>query len=223
MIITCGPQDRLDTFELTIPENRSIGIMLSSGADSAILLYLMCLELMQTGRSTDEIKYIFTVPKTDGAELHSAGIVDWINKKLDINLPKPIIFGAENVQDLHHSVQISESVRAVFDKYDPTFKDLHVFLADQRAVPQPWPFESDIAVNPFRVSENPYPEIVSLPFNDLYKSHTIDLHFMFNTEPLLQLSHTCTQRDAGRCNKCYHCHERQWAFDQLNKIDPGTN
>ena len=223
MIITCGPDDNLDSFELKIPENRSIGIMLSSGADSAILLYLMCLELMRTGRSTDEIKYIFTVPKTDGAELHSAGIVNWINEKLDINLPQPIIYGAENVKDLHHSTQIRDSIRAVFDKYDPTFKDLHVFLADQRAVPQPWPFESVIAVNPFRVSENPYPEIVSLPFNDLYKSHTIDLHFMFNTERLLELSHSCTQLEIGRCNECYHCHERQWAFDQLGKIDPGTN
>jgi hypothetical protein len=223
MIITCGPENNRDSFELTIPENRSIGIMLSSGADSAILLYLMCLELMQIGRSTDEIKYIFTVPKTDGAELHSAGIVDWINQKLGINLPQPIIFGAENVQDLHHSLQISESVRAVFDKYDPTFQDLHVFLADQRAVPQPWPFESAIAVDPFRVSENPYPEIISLPFNHLYKTHTIDLHFMFSTEPLLELSHSCTTNTVGRCNMCYHCHERQWAFDQLGKIDPGTN
>ena len=213
MIITCGPDNNLDSFELKIPENRSIGIMLSSGADSAILLYLMCLE----------IKYIFTVPKTDGAELHSAGIVNWINQKLDINLPQPIIFGAENVQELHHSKQISESVRAVFVKHDPTLEDLHVFLADQRAVPQPWPFESTIAVEPFRVSENPYPEIISLPFNHLYKTHTIDLHFMFNTERLLELSHSCTANTVGRCNRCYHCNERQWAFDQLGKIDPGTN
>jgi len=223
MIIECGPENSRDSFELTIPENRSIGIMLSSGADSAILLYLMCLELIQTGRSTDKIKYIFTVPKTDGAELHSAGIVDWINEKLDINLPQPIIFGAENVQDLHHSLQISRSVRAVFDTYDPTFSDLFVFLADQRAIPQPWPFESAIAKEPFRVSENPYPEIISLPFNHLYKTHTIDLHFMFNTERLLELSHSCTTNTVGRCNICYHCNERQWAFDQLNKIDPGTN
>ena len=223
MIITCGTEDNPDTFQLTIHENRSIGIMLSSGADSAILLYLMCLELIETGRSVEEIKYIFTVPKTDGAELHSAGIVNWINEKLDINLPQPIIFGAENVQDLHHSMQIAASGQAIFEKYDPTFMDLFLFLADQRPVPQPWPFDSTIAVSPFRVTGNPYPETISLPFNDLYKTHTIDLHFMFNTEPLLELSHSCTQLDAGRCNKCYHCHERQWAFDQLGKIDPGTN
>lgn len=223
MIITCGKENEQDSFELTIPENRSIGIMLSSGADSAILLYLMCLELMQTGRSVDEIKYIFTVPKTDGAELHSPGIVDWINQKLNINLPQPTIFGAENVQDLHHSKQISDSVRAVFDKYDPDFKDLFIFLADQRPVPQPWPFDSTHATNPFRVAENPYPEIISLPFNHLYKHHTIDLHFMFGTEGLLELSHSCTSNTVGRCNICYHCNERKWAFDQLGKVDPGTN
>jgi hypothetical protein len=223
MIITCGPEESPDTFQLTIPENKSIGIMLSSGADSAILLYLMCLELIQTGRSTDEIKYIFTVPKTDGAELHSAGIVNWINQKLDINLPQPIIFGAENVQDLHHSKQISDSVSAIYDVYDPTLRNLFIFLADQRPVPQPWPFDSTHAVSPFRVPENPYPNIIGLPFNDLYKTHTIDLHFMFNTEPLLELSHSCTTNTVGRCNICYHCNERQWAFDQLGKIDPGTN
>jgi hypothetical protein len=223
MIITCGKEGSQDSFELTIPENRSIGIMLSSGADSAILLYLLCLELIQTGRSIEEIKYIVTIPKTDGAELHSAAIVNWINNNLNINLPQPIIFGAENVQDLPHWVQISDSVRAVFDKYDPEFKDLFIFLADQRPVPQPWPFDPTYATNPFRVPESPYPEIISLPFNHLYKTHTIDLHFMFNTEPLLELSHSCTTNTVGRCNVCYHCNERKWAFDQLGKIDPGTN
>jgi hypothetical protein len=222
MIITCGAGGNSETFHLTIPENRSIGIMLSSGADSAILLYLMCLELLQTGRTIEELKYIFTIPRADGAEMYSADIVNWINEKLDINLPQPIIFGAENVQDLHHSVQVNDSVKAVFQKYDPTFKDLHVFLADQKTVPQPWPFDSTHATSPFRVTENPYPEIISLPFNHLYKTHTIDLHFMFNTEPLLELSHSCTTNTVGRCNTCYNCNERQWAFDQLGKIDPGT-
>ena len=221
MIITCGPENHRDYFELKVPLNRSIGIMLSSGADSAILLYLMCLELLYTGRSADEIKYVFTVPKLDGAELHSAKIVNWINEKLSINLPQPTIIGAENLTELHHSMQVRDSVRACFAKYDPSAKDLFIFLADQRAVPKPWPFDAE--VEPYRVDENPYPEFISLPFNKLYKSHTIDLHFMFGTEGLLELSHSCTQLKVGRCNDCYHCHERQWAFDQLGKIDPGTN
>jgi 7-cyano-7-deazaguanine synthase in queuosine biosynthesis len=194
--------------------------MLSSGADSAILLYLLCLELQNTGRSIEEIKYIFTVPKTDGAELHSAKVVDWINERLKINLPQPTIFGAKNVHRLHHSMQVSDSIAAIYDEYNPERTDLFLFLADQRSVPKPWIIEG---VYPFRVEDNPYPEFIGLPFNDLDKSHTIDLHFMFDTQPLLKLSHSCTQKESGRCNLCYHCLERQWAFERLEKTDPGVN
>jgi len=227
MIVACGTEHNRNSFELSIPENRSLGIMLSSGADSAILLYLMCLELIQTGRSTEEIKYIFTVPKTDGAELHSANIVNWINEKLQINLPQPTIIGADNLTELHHSIQIRDSIKTIFNKYDPSGKDLFVYLADQRPVPRPWvyPFPSDTSnlEQPHRATENEYPEFIGLPFNHLDKSHTIDLHFIFDTQGLLELSHSCTQNLIGRCNECYHCFERMWAFDKLGKLDPGTN
>lgn len=225
MHITCGPEDNRQSFDLVIPENRSLAIMLSSGADSAILLYLLCKELIATGRSTDEIKYIFTVPKTDGAEYHSPKIVNAINDALNITLPQPTVFGADNVQALHHSEQILESVRAVFNKYEParemTDGSLFLYLADQQAVPEPWKIEH--GVYPPRITENPHPTHLDFPFLHLDKSHTIDLHFQFETEFLLELSHSCTALDAGRCGSCYHCNERQWAFDRLNKVDPGTN
>ncbi len=220
MIVESGPSDNRQKFEIVIPENKRIGIMLSSGADSAILLYLLCLELQNPGRSIEEIKYIFTVPKTDGAELHSPKIVDWINERLKINLPQPTIFGAKNVHTLHHSKQVGDSIIAIYDEYNPEHTDLFLFLADQRPVPKPWIIEG---VYPFRVDENLYPEFISLPFNHLDKSHTIDLHYMFKTESLLELSHSCTQKDSGRCNSCYHCLERQWAFERLEKMDPGVN
>jgi 7-cyano-7-deazaguanine synthase in queuosine biosynthesis len=220
MIVESGPSDNKQKFEIVIPENKRIGIMLSSGADSAILLYLLCLELLNSGRSIEEIKYIFTIPKTDGAELHSAKIVDWINKRLKINLPQPTIFGAKNVHRLHHSKQVGDSITAIYDEYNPERTDLFLFLADQRAVPKPWIIDE---VYPFRVAENPYPEFIGLPFNELDKSHTIDLHFIFDTQPLLELSHSCTQKDSGRCYNCYHCFERIWAFERLGKTDPGDN
>ncbi|NBO70595.1 MAG: hypothetical protein EBU66_07440 [Bacteroidetes bacterium] len=223
MFIFCGPDNNRDTFELNIPEDRDIGIMLSSGADSAILLYLMCLELLYTGRSTDEIKYIFTIPKLDGAELHSANIVNWINKKLEINLPQPTIVEPENLHDLHHSIKVREGIRESFVRYDPSAKNLFLYLADQKVIPKPWPSHMVGLVEPYRVSENEHKDIIGLPFNHLNKAHTIDLHFLFKTEGLLELSHSCTERQTGRCNQCYHCNERQWAFEQLGKVDPGSN
>lgn len=218
-VFTCGPTEDRRSFVLPLPENRHLAIMLSSGADSSILLYMICSELIKKGRSVDEIKYIFTVPKTDGAEVHSPGIVAAINEMLDINLPAPTIFGAENVQELHHSQQIQQSVRAVFDEYAADGK-LFVYLADNRET-------SELVLTPeerpYRAETNPFPEYLGMPFNELMKSHTIDLHFMHGTERLLEISHTCTQQTYGRCGRCYHCRERQWAFDQLGKIDPGTN
>lgn len=220
MIVESGPSDNRQKFEIVIPENKRIGIMLSCGADSAILLYLLCLELQNTGRSVAEIKYIFTVPKTDGSALHSFKIVNWINENLKINLPQPIIFGAKKVHTLHHSKQVGDSITAIYDEYNPERTDLFLFLADQMSVPKPWIIEG---VYPFRVEENLYPDFIGLPFNDLDKSHTIDLHYMFDTRPLLELSHSCTQKESGRCNRCYHCLERQWAFERLEKTDPGVN
>ena len=219
MLFTCGsPEDRR-SFILPLPENRHLAIMLSSGADSSILLYLICSELIKQGRSIDEVKYIFTVPKSDGADLHSPGIVAAINEMLNINLPAPTIFGAENVQELPHTQQIEQSVRAVFGKYAADGK-LFVYLADNRET-------TELVLSPdeklYRVDTNPSPELLGMPFIELMKSHTIDLHFMHGTERLLELSHSCTQQTSGRCGRCYHCRERQWAFDQLGKTDPGNN
>ena len=85
MIFVCGPQDNEKTVDLQIPLEKRIGFMLSSGADSAILLYMICKSLMAEGRSpAKELKYIFTIPKVDGAEDHSTQIVDWINKNLNL-------------------------------------------------------------------------------------------------------------------------------------------
>lgn len=215
----CGPPEDKRSFILPLPENRHLAIMLSSGADSSILLYMICSELIKKGRSVDEIKYIFTVPKTDGAEVHSPGIVAAINEMLNINLPSPTIFGVENVQELHHSQQIQESVRVIFKEYAADGK-LFLYLADNRET-------SELVLSPnekpYRVDTNPFPEYLGMPFNELMKTHTIDLHFMHGTERLLEISHTCTQQTYGRCGRCYHCRERQWAFDQLDKTDPGTN
>lgn len=225
MQLLCGPDDNKQLFELVIPENRSLAIMLSSGADSAILLYLICKELLDQGRDVGEIKYIFTVPKTDGAEHHSPNIVNAINNLLGISLPQPTIFGAQDVQTLHHSVQISESIRAVFSHYDSPETlgglPLFLYLADQQVVPKPWIIEQGLY--PPRITENPFPNNLAFPFLPFDKSHTIDLHFQFGTEILLELSHSCTALDAGRCGACYHCGERQWAFDRLGKADPGNN
>lgn len=220
MIVECGPVDNKLTTEIKVPENKTVAVMLSSGADSAILLYLICVSLLQEGRDPNkEIHYIFTIPKEDGAALHSPAIVEWINGKLNLSLPSPIIEGPPNLDDIDHGEKVMQSVVHLLEKYNFTY----LFGADQRSVPEPYQMPGVYPHRPIDPDNNPWPDFLSLPFNHMDKSHTIDLHFLFNTERLLELSHSCTALQVGRCGECYHCNERQWAFDRLDKKDPGKN
>ena len=72
---------------------------------------------------------------------------------------------------------------------------------------------------PWRI-ENPG---LKVPFLHLYKYHLIDLYYRFDVEELLIPTHSCTTLTAGRCNDCNWCWERAWAFEQLERTDPGSN
>ena len=217
MLVTCGPRDNEQQVEISWPKDRNIGIMLSSGADSAVLLYMLCMGIIQEQEKPEVvIKGIFTIPKVDGAEQHSAKIVSWINKKLNLKLPPPTIDAPENLDKMLHTEQVAKSMIMFGQKYNINFG----FVGDQQVVPEPYHIEG---LYPQRYSKNPYPQYLGLPFLHLDKSHTIDLHYRLDTTDLLVLSHSCTQLKAGRCGRCYHCNERSWAFKRLEKTDPGTN
>lgn len=53
---------------------------------------------------------------------------------------------------------------------------------------------------------------VELPFVGLLKSHTVDLHYKFNNTDKLYQSHSCTERGDMHCGKCYCCWERVRGF-----------
>jgi hypothetical protein len=217
MIFVSGPLDNEKQTTIAVPTGKTIGIMLSSGADSAILLYMICLSLLDENRDPyTELPFIFTLPKVDGAEDHAFKVVEWINQKLGLKLPAPIVDGPANINDLWHGDVLSKSMLYLGAKYKANF----AFVGDQQSVPPPY---SVVGTYPNRYQQNPYPQYFGMPFLHLDKSHTIDFHFRLNTLPLLEISHSCTQQRAGRCQICYHCNERRWAFERLQKQDPGTN
>ncbi len=218
MKLVCGPPDDLKSVEVVVPHGRRIAFLLSGGADSAILLYMACLELLATKRNpVDEFQHILTIPKgTDGPHLHSFKIVNWINDRLNIRLNEPLIAAPADIEETHHADVIARSIVYYRNELNLNYS----FLADQQAVPLP-----DIVqgLYPVRPSVNPYPDYFHMPFLNVNKSHTIDLHYRLGTEQLLQISHSCTEKRIGRCLQCYHCNERKWAFEKLQKIDPGEN
>jgi len=207
MRITVGKDDYIKQIDITLPENvERIGVMLSGGADSAILLYLIALE-HKMSNSTQTITP-FTVARADGAWDYVSPIVDWINTKLDINLPRPIKVGDPT---LHHSQQSRSGHQDAITLHNMQ----HVFYGSQAHPPVPMPGEY-----PQRPSVVYFPG-TTCPFALVDKRHTLSLYKTFNVWPLIELTHSCTALTVGRCSECYNCKERAWALGALVFTDPG--
>ena len=189
-------------------EKKRIGVMLSGGADSALLLYMIAKEQFLHNADHDIIP--LTIARSDGAVLYSPGIVNYVNKFFGMNIPQPVQIGKP---DLPHKDVVRLGVVAAFAKH----KLDYVYLGETQLPPDPV-----LGVYPVRSQQSPHQQVI-LPFVDLYKTHVIDMYYTLRQEELLKLTHSCTERTIWRCDECFNCSERAWAFNKLNRTDPGSN
>lgn len=56
----------------------------------------------------------------------------------------------------------------------------------------------------------------NFPFRNLYKTHILEIYKQLNILDLAYISQSCGDNRNTQCNVCFHCKERQWAFDCLN-------
>jgi hypothetical protein len=214
MIIQAGIANDKREIKIELPpQHRRIGMMLSGGADSAILLYLLALENKAAGW-THDIQPL-TVPRTDGAWDYVAGIIGWVNNRLGVHIPPAISVGDPSV---HHSQQTNTGEREGRDRHGIE----HIFYGSQQHPPVPMPGEY-----PGRPDRNEYTNnqgivTTTCPFALLDKRHTLDLYIQFDCFGLLAITHSCTERTQGRCGACYNCVERAWALAELDVSDSGS-
>lgn len=184
--------------------NKKYGILLSGGIDSAVLLYLLI-------KSNPAINIQpFTIAKTDGATLYADPIIKHFNSKFSLAIPPTIIVGDPTV---HHREQSKTAVVDIFTKH--TDIDM-LYIGINRNPPE----LADDPHAPQRDTKSTHPKIV-FPFIDLYKTNVLQFMYDNKQQDLLALTHTCTEQQYGRCNKCWQCRERMWAFRQLDRIDTG--
>ena len=187
----------------TLPDKK-YGVMLSGGLDSAILLYLLI-------KSNPEIKLQpFTIAKADGAALYANPIVDHMNSKFGLNIPHTIIVGDPTA---YHRLQSTTAIIDIFNNHpvDYLYNALNTNppeLADRPGAPQ-------------RTKKSNDPKVI-LPFVNFYKDKILEIMYEEGQEDLIDINHTCTEQQHGRCSKCWQCQERMWAFKQLNKVDTGV-
>jgi hypothetical protein len=188
---------------LTTDNTTNYGILLSGGLDSAILLYLLV-------SVNSEIKIQpFTIAKTDGAYLYADPIIEHFNRKFNLSIPRTIVVGDPTV---HHRLQSTTAVTDIFEKHPVDY--LYI------GINQNPPDLANLPGAPLRATKSPDPKIL-FPFVDLYKHNILQFMYDANQEDLVDITHSCTEQQLGRCNQCWQCTERAWAFKQLDKQDIG--
>jgi hypothetical protein len=188
---------------ISTDNNKHYGILLSGGLDSAILLYLLV-------SVNPEIKIQpFTIAKTDGAYLYADPIIEHFNCKFQLAIPKTIVVGDPTV---HHRLQSTTAVKEIFDKHPVDY----LFIGINQNPPE----LANLDGAPRRATKSDNPRIV-FPFVDLYKHNILEFMYANNQEDLINITHSCTEQQLGRCNCCWQCKERAWAFKQLDKTDTG--
>jgi 7-cyano-7-deazaguanine synthase in queuosine biosynthesis len=77
-----------------------------------------------------------------------------------------------------------------------------------------------LAGAPLRNQKSDNPKIL-FPFVDLYKDAILKIMIDEEQLDLVDITHSCTEQQVGRCNRCWQCTERAWAFSKINVADTG--
>ena len=208
--IICGPD--WDKRILTLNPKPKIGILMSSGMDSTIILKLM----MYYFPSDVDIK-LFNI-KT-GPNLVKPVINDLLDQ-LNCDLPLNIVGDKHwEIPMYNHHARLWKGFQEIRDEWDvdelycgniqspreeffPTF-DVHSPEFPKR----PW------------LTRDPF---LKNPMEHLEKYHVLDLARTHQIEKVIESTISCNTLELWHCGKCMGCKERAWAYNQLDEPDYTT-
>lgn len=216
MKLECGPHNDRRIFSLELPtiptfpyehirklwirsnnliQGNKIGCLVSGGADSALLYFLMLEENINTGNRFEIIPY--TILRI-GAKIPAQNVINWIHKFYNIPQIKLNIIGNPGLPEMQ---QVNSGIFEILgSKVDYVYLGI---IADRPEHYINWDnvkFEETV--------QRKY------PFLNLEKSHIIDLYYKKNLKELLDLTRSCNigEEPCGHCNGCI---ARSWGIEQI--------
>lgn len=179
---------------------RDIGVFVSGGLDSAVLLAL-CAHLKKQ-YALPAILQTFTVPQGLDAQW-SQQVIDWVETKYQFKLDRTLLGDLK----LPHDQRVLDALRTARDFCD------HLLLGD--------------TTNPKELAPGPYRERSQSPrylqpFFDLTKDKVVELGNELGIQELMHISNSCNLD--SNCGHCWACQERAWAFHMVAMagIEPAT-
>ena len=182
--------------------NKKIGLFVSGGLDSGLLLYLV--HLLRKEHQTDNEFKIYTVSRPNNSIQRTQKIVEWVSS----------IFGVAytihqvGTDKVHHTMQVISGLREAAND------DIDVFILGDTKNP------NELQGGPNRRSLNlPKVHIVQ-PWVKLTKDHLVQEIINCNVPKLMVIGHSCEHPDEKPCGECWHCDERALAFAKCGYPDP---
>jgi len=197
------------TVNIEIPNHLShIGVMLSGGMDSSLMLFLILKEMLNLEKTVTLT--VFNVPRHN-SKTQSRKIVNFLEKEFNTSINLTHIGDVT----LPHNKIINVPVGYILDN--------KLVERVYSGINQNPPFEFPNVTAPKRKSPDlVIPDNLSFPFIRLYKTHILEIYKKFNILRLADLTQSCEGHINNiRCNTCFHCYERAWAYKELNLIDSG--
>ena len=209
----------LNNLEAIVKNNRVVGISVSGGLDSTLLAYL--LHNIKYKLDSDVRFMFFCVNRPDDSITHARRIVDYIDKQFNQHRSEIYIVGNG---DLHHTEQVRSGMREAINQHHLDLLVTGVTKNPEELLPNydydkfkdadGTPYNGPVRVKPAN------PKFVN-PFWDITKKETVKMIKDLNLIDIPRITHTCTGSKTTRCNRCWQCCERAWAFLENDFIDTG--
>lgn len=192
----------------------SIGVLLSGGLDSLALLCVILTDLRDNNKLDSTSVICFTVAKSDGPTYYVPRLIKKVEEHFNVKLTH--VTDIPNCIESDKTGDMGQLPIMIARKYNP---NMILYTGVNRMAPDDVrPFKQRLQKDYGHSTTGP----LLAPFLFLHKPQILDILFQLGCEDLLQYTHTCTVLDIGACGECYSCAERQWGFDALSKVDPGT-
>lgn len=180
-----------------LQNHRRIGIFVSGGIDSTLILYLCYL----LKREENEF-LLFTVPRPNNSLHFSKQVLKWIDKKF-LTTSKTHIVGTS---DVHHSKQVLSGIITALQ-----FPIDVIVLGDTR--------------NPAELPGGPNRGLstnlrVLQPFIDVTKDEIIKEIVNLGVQEIIDITGTCARGLSPECRECWPCQEKLWALAKNNLAPP---
>lgn len=206
----------VDFFE-TFPKNiNKVGIFLSGGADSALILYLlvkMADERNQDLKIYPITAYDVSTPEAD-SEYAANMIIDCIRRMTETDR----IYDAyihPIIQDDHHKYYYIKPalnyLRRKYGFYEYVFGTSQGMPDNERPIDKKGTISGDDII---KTSET-YDDVL-LPWAKVDKKFIAAQYDKFNLKELSDITNSCVTSSSEPCKECWWCKERYWAFNSYD-------